>query len=218
MLLYEPYHKGEQTTFREEYFYIKDYIIIIIIIKGRRKRRRKRRRCLLNYNSSLDLLKVWGICPEWNFSANYDLKTDKTAQMSCMAHKCGFQEVWVSSLFKHQLIFVTGQNCLTFLGVGFINSKMNRLNHKISLFSSALTFSDSNRVSLIHIMCYILKGTKSLSSSLPFSSFFSSSIPKCFPHHVIVTGNDTEKGIQQWLLTLYLKLVWTTSSMNKTQI
>lgn len=69
----------------------------------------------------------------------------QTAQMSCMAHKCGFQEVRISSLFKHQLIFVTGQNCLTFLGIDFINSKMNRLNHKISLFSSALTFSDSNR-------------------------------------------------------------------------
>lgn len=34
---------------------------------------------------------------------------------------------------------------LTFLDLYFINSKMNRLNHKISPFSSALTFIDSNR-------------------------------------------------------------------------
>lgn len=59
-------------------------------------------------------------------------------------------QVWVSgglNLIPVQTstYFCDWTKLLTFLGIGFINSKMNRLNHKISLFSSALTFSDSNR-------------------------------------------------------------------------
>lgn len=42
---------------------------------------------------------------------------------------------------------VSGQNCSTFPDLRFINSKMDRLNQKISYFPSSLMFNDSNRKS-----------------------------------------------------------------------
>ena len=42
---------------------------------------------------------------------------------------------------------VSGQNCSTFPDLGFTNSKMDRLNQKISYFPSSLMFNDSNRKS-----------------------------------------------------------------------
>lgn len=112
----------------------------------------------------------------------------------------------------------SGQNCLTLLGFSFINSKMNRLNHKISQFPSALTFSDANRKSQPHPH-HMLQVKENKNSSFPqhFSSHPSPTITKCLPHHMVVMGNDTGKRTRYWLLTLYLKLLWDTSCMQKTQ-
>lgn len=62
----------------------------------------------------------------------------------------------------------SGQNCSTFPDLSFINSKMDRLNRKISYFPSSLMFNDSNRVILIHIMCFSLRWKKHLSFPQPF--------------------------------------------------
>lgn len=112
----------------------------------------------------------------------------------------------------------SGQNCSTFPDLGFINSKMDRLNRKISYFPSSLMFNDSNRVILIHIMCFSLRWTKKfvLSPTLSFPFFFL--YPKCLPHHMIVTENSIRKRTHYWLSTLYLKLVLTATRGENTNV
>lgn len=69
---------------------------------------------------------------------------------------------------------VSGQNCSTFLDLGFINSKMDRLNQKIFHFPSSLMFNDSNRKSHpypYHVL-QLNVNKKNLSSPNPFLPFF----------------------------------------------
>ena len=137
-------------------------------------------------------------------------ETVKAAQVSCIAHRYMFR--------GPKSPCDSGQNCSTFPDLGFISSKMDRLNCKISYFPLSLMFNDSNRVILIRIICCSLRWTKKfvLSPVLSFPFFFL--YPKCLPHHMIVTENSFRKRTHYWLSTLYLKLVLTANRGENTNV
>lgn len=161
---------------------------------------------------------TWRIWPGWIF---LEIMTSKQTTVNSVPYPTQAQVSGGLSLIPAQtpLFCDAEKNSFTFWIFVSWTLKWFDFNYKIPCFPSALTFNDSNRKSQPHSYHVLqLKGNKDLPSTQPSSSHSSSSIPKCLPHHVIVLGNDTGKEIHCWPLMLYLKLVWNTSRMEKTQI